>query len=39
MIDGFNEGWIEVKSGEELLQERMTLEAVLRSLVMPNPNS
>jgi uncharacterized protein YbjT (DUF2867 family) len=40
MIDGFNEGWIDFESGEaNSRKERTTLEAVLRSLASPNPNS
>jgi NAD(P)H dehydrogenase (quinone) len=38
MVDGFNEGWIDFESGEaNSRKERTTLEAVLRSLVNPNP--
>jgi NAD(P)H dehydrogenase (quinone) len=40
MVDGFNEGWIDFESGEaNSRKERTTLETVLRSLVMSNPNS
>jgi len=40
MIDGFNEGWIDFKSGEaNSRKERTTLESVLRSLVMSHSNS
>jgi uncharacterized protein YbjT (DUF2867 family) len=40
MIDGFNEGWIDFESGEaNSRKERTTLDAVLRSLVVSNPNS
>jgi NAD(P)H dehydrogenase (quinone) len=40
MIDGFNEGWIDFESAESnSRKERTTLETVLGSLVMSNPNS